>query len=116
VNDRELDYSVIDQADGPDAEGISHKYPPHREGEPSTSELYVDWDNDVVIPEDYLGYGWFDQRMATLKNGIDLKSKTSYRTVPRPFDKNVSDVPDQHPLRAIAAVFDQAPPKTIIRI
>uniref|UniRef100_A0A7S3L2W5 Uncharacterized protein n=1 Tax=Amphora coffeiformis TaxID=265554 RepID=A0A7S3L2W5_9STRA len=112
----EIDYSAIDQEDGLDAEGISHKYPPSRANDSSTFEVDLDGGNYAFVPEEYQGYGWFDQRMATLKNGIDLKAKTFYRTIPRPFDKSVNDVPEDHPLRAIAAVFDQAPPMSVIRI
>ena len=54
--------------------------------------------------------------MATLRNGIDLKTKIFYHPAPRPFDKCVNDVPEHHPLRAIAAVCDQAPPMSVIRI
>lgn len=112
----EIDYSVIDQADGLDAEGISHKYSLTRANEISSAEVDVDWDNALMVPEECEGYGWFDQRIATLKKGIDLKAKTFYHTVPRPFDKSVDDVPENHPLRAIAAVFDQAPPMSVIRM
>ena len=114
--EEQIDYSVIDQEDGLDAEGISHKYPPNRANESSAAEVDVDWGNYVLVPEEYQGYGWCDQRMATLRNGIDLKTKTFYHTAPRPFDKSVNDVPEHHPLRAIAAVFDQAPPMSVIRM
>lgn len=116
-NEQQIDYnSVIDQEDGLDAKGISHKYPPNRANASATAEVDVDWGNYVLVPEEYQGNGWFDQRMEMLKNGIDLNAKTIYHTVPRPFDKSGTDVPRHHPLRAIAAVFDQAPPMSVIRI
>lgn len=108
-----LDYSVIDQQGGFDAEAISHKV--YRNPE-SASEVDVDLAPYSKIPTEFQGYGWFDKRLSTLKDGIDLEKKTFYRAVPRPFDTVVTDIPEQHPLRAIAAVLDEAPPKTVIRI
>jgi hypothetical protein len=84
-------------------------------------------DNDIVgdeeetwkyldnIPEESLGFGWFDKEMATLSGSVDLSSR-KFCTAPRPYDRRPSDVPAQHPVRAMAKVLHEAPPNSTVRI
>jgi hypothetical protein len=77
--------------------------------------VFVDPDF-VTVPEEYLGQGWCDTRVSSLKDGVNLTKTAFYRTVPRPFDKTPDDVPNDHPLRAIAKVLDDSPTDSIIRV
>jgi hypothetical protein len=61
------------------------------------------------------GCGWFDNEMASLCQYVDL-SLQKFSTSPCPYDRRPSDVPAQHPIRAIAKVLYQAPPNSTIRI
>ena len=70
----------------------------------------------VVVPDECFGYGWLDKRVGTLLDGVDLVKKKFYRAVPRCFDKAPQDVPLDHPLRAIAAVLNESPPGSNIRV
>lgn len=70
----------------------------------------------VVVPDDCFGYGWLDKRVGTLHEGVNLQKKTFYRTVPRRFDKEPSDIPADHPLRAVARVLHESPPRSNIRV
>ena len=73
-------------------------------------------DGDAIdIPAEFAGLGWFDSRIAILRNDIDL-STVGFSAVPRDWDKRPEDIPKDHPLRAIAKVLDDAPPHTSICI
>ncbi len=71
--------------------------------------------DEIDIPAEYAGLGWFDSRLSLLKNDIDL-STVAFSTVPRNWDKRPEDVPKDHPLRAIARVLHDAPAHTSICI
>ena len=68
------------------------------------------------IPVDDRGFGWFDDRLRDFHSGIDLTAIATFRSVPRPFDRNPMTVPAYHPLRAIAKVMAEAQIGSIIRI
>lgn len=70
----------------------------------------------VVVPNKCFGYGWLDKRVGTLHDGVDLTKKTFFRAVPRRFDNEPKDVPVDHPLRAIARVLYESPPRSNIRV
>ena len=66
-------------------------------------------------PQQSLGFGWFDKEMATLSNSVDL-SLSKFSTKPRPYDRRPENVPEQHPIRAIAKVLQEAPQNSTVRI
>ena len=68
------------------------------------------------IPVEEKGFGWFDDRLRDFHSGIDLVETSTYRAIPRSFDRSPSSVPPHHPLRAIAKVLEQASIGSIIRI
>lgn len=68
------------------------------------------------LTPDIIGFGWFDHRLAMLHEGIDIASGRSFFTSPRRRDASPSDIPDRHPLRALAWVFSQAHVGSTIRI
>jgi hypothetical protein len=70
--------------------------------------------NEVDVPEEFAGVGWFDARLETLQTGIRLATAAFYAS-PREWDKEPNDIPPDHPLRAIAKVFDEAPRHSDIR-
>ena len=70
---------------------------------------------DSLTPE-VLGSGWFDQRLETLHQGIDITFGRSFFTAPRANDSQPSNIPARHPLRALAWVLAQAPVNSIVRI
>jgi hypothetical protein len=53
------------------------------------------------------GFGWLNKEMATWSGSVDLSSR-KFGTAPRPYDRRPSDVPAQHPVRAIAKVLHEA--------
>ena len=58
---------------------------------------------------------WFDKEMATLSRFVDL-SLSKFSTKPRPYDRPPSNVPANHPIRAIAKVLEEAPRNSTVRI
>ena len=56
---------------------------------------------DSLTPE-IMGDGWFDQRLSTLHNGINLAAGRSFFANPRARDSMPSSVPARHPLRGLA--------------
>lgn len=68
------------------------------------------------IPADDRGFGWFDDRLRDFHSEVDLTAISTFRSVPRSFDRNPTTVPIHHPLRAIARVMAEAPIGSIIRI
>lgn len=85
------DYSKIDQEDGVDAEM-----------DPVGPTEYVDF---VHAPADSQGLGWFDRRNASLTAGVDLTQLDFYKTCPRMYDRDATQIPADHPIRAIAKVL-----------
>lgn len=70
---------------------------------------------DSLTPE-IIGNGWFDQRLSTLHNGINLAAGRSFFANPRARDSMPSDIPVRHPLRALAWVLAQAPEGSTVRV
>lgn len=68
------------------------------------------------IPADDRGFGWFDDRLRDFHSSIDLVATSTFRTIPRAFDRSPATVPARHPLRAIAKVLEEAPIGSIVRI
>ena len=70
------------------------------------------------LTPDNIGWGWFDLRLAALHQGIDIDSQSgrSFFTSPRQRDWTPSDIPDRHPLRALAWVLSQAPTSSTVRV
>ena len=68
------------------------------------------------ITPDVIGEGWFDKRLSTLHNGIDLAAGRAFFANPRRKDRLPSDVPVRHPLRALAWVLAQAPVGSTVRV
>ena len=68
------------------------------------------------IPTDDRGFGWFDDRLRDFHFEIDLTAMATFRAIPRPFDRNPTTVPPNHPLRAIAKVLEEASIGSIVRI
>lgn len=69
------------------------------------------------LAPDILGNGWFDQRMAQLHQGINIMANTrTFYTSPRRFHPSPAQLPELHPLRALAWVLDQAPAGSTVRI
>lgn len=68
------------------------------------------------LTPDVLGSGWFDERLATLHNGIDIAAGRSFFADPRDRDNVPQDIPARHPLRALAWVLAQAPGGSTVRI
>ena len=91
-------------------------YVPNQNCEDSEIEFDDDPDQDVMILPEKLGKGYFDVDVGKLKDGIDLKIKTYYSSVPRPADTSALSVPADHPLRAIARVLEEAPQESTIRV
>ena len=69
----------------------------------------------MEVPVDCFGNGWCDARNATLKEQVDMQLGY-YRTIPRAFDKAPSDIPANHPLRAIAKMIDDSEEGSTIRV
>ena len=61
----------------------------------------------IIIPPDIAGRGWFDPRLSTLTQGVDLCS--GILAEPRTWDQQPGDVPPDHSFRAIVKVFDESP-------
>ena len=99
------DYAAID-ASGYDVNDKSN--PQLSQGDPDP--------DCVAVPDECFGYGWSDKRVGNLHVGVDLRKKTFYCSVPRPFDKSPADVPSDHPLRVIAKVLHESPPGSNIRV
>jgi len=70
----------------------------------------------VVVPDDCFGFGWLDKRLGGLRDGVDLGQKTFYSSSPRPFDDSPTDIPLDHPLRAIAKVLHDSSTGSKIRV
>jgi len=70
---------------------------------------------DSLTPE-VLGTGWFDQRLETLHDGIDIADGRSFFSDPRTEDTEPSDIPARHPLRAISWMLAQAPVDSTVRM
>ena len=68
------------------------------------------------LTPDVLGSGWFDQRLGTLHDGIDIAAGRSFFADPRNRDNEPSDIPARHPLRALAWVLAQAPERSTVRL
>ena len=96
------DYSKIDQEDGFDAEI-----------DPDGPTEDVDF---VHVPEDSQGLGWFDRRNASLSSGVDLTQLDFYKSCPRPDDRDATQIPRNHPIRAIAKVLESAAENSTVRI
>lgn len=69
-----------------------------------------------LIPENEKGSGWFDRRMESFHEGVDVSSTRKFSTVPRVWDKTPANVPSGHPLRAIASLLHHAASDSTIRI
>lgn len=105
------DYSAIDE-EGYDGNANHYQYEQFLQAQAEEIE-----DGDVIIvPPQFIGCGWFDGRNEKLNQGINLETKLSYRARPRNFDKEPSDIPADHPLRAIAQVLFEASDGKTIRI
>jgi hypothetical protein len=96
------DYSQIDQEDGFDAEM-----------DPVGPTEDVDF---FEVPDDSQGLGWFDRRNAALSSGIDLTALDFYQTFPRPYDRDVAQIPSDHPIRAIAKILESTAENSTVRI
>ena len=78
-------------------------------------------DDDVreyfeTLTPDVLGDGWFDRRLGTLHDGIELAAGRAFFAHPRSRDTQPPSVPARHPLRAQAWVLSQAPVGSTVRI
>ena len=96
------DYSKIDQEDGVDAEM-----------DPVGPTEDVDF---VHVPADSQGLGWFDRRNASLSSGVDLAQLDFYKTCPRKYDQDATQIPADHPIRAIAKVLESTEDDSTVRI
>lgn len=79
------------------------------------AQEYVDQYYATVTVE-HLGSGWFDTRLQTLHESVQLSAQHRYRTVPRSYDPSPQTVPSQHPIRAVAKAFHDAPKNSTIRV
>lgn len=71
---------------------------------------------ESLTPE-ILGSGWFDERLATLHQGVDIAdSGRSFFSSPRQRDLVPADIPARHPLRAVAWVLSNAPIGSTVRV
>jgi hypothetical protein len=99
------DYSIEDAKDdaGVDENNIV--------GDDEDIWKYLDNNN---IPQESLGYGygWFDKEMASLGQSVDL-SIGKFSSEPPPYDRWPTDIPANHPIRAIAQVLHQALPNSL---
>lgn len=100
----EWDYSIEDVKDDTGVDDINIV------GNEEEVWQYID-----NIPPENLGFGWFDNEMATLSDSVDL-SLPKFSTKPRPYDRRPANVPAQHPIRAIAKVLQEAPRNSTVRI
>ncbi|CAB9513605.1 expressed unknown protein [Seminavis robusta] len=69
----------------------------------------------VDVPSDCFGNGWCDIRNAKLTESVDMQLGY-YRAFPRAFDHSPSDIPPNHPLRAIAKMIDDSEEGSTIRV
>lgn len=79
------------------------------------AQEYVDQYYATVTVE-HLGSAWFDTRLETLHESVQLAAQHRYRTVPRRYDPSPQAVPAQHPIRAVAKAFHDAPKNSTIRV
>ena len=79
------------------------------------AQEYVDQYYATVTLE-HLGNGWFDTRLQALHECVQLSAQHRYSTVPRSYDPSPQTVPAQHPIRAVAKAFHDAPKNSSIRI
>lgn len=79
------------------------------------AQEYVDQYYATVTVE-HMVNGWFDMRLQTLHENVKLSAQHRYRTVPRRYDPLPQTVPAQHPIRAVAKAFHDAPKNSTIRI
>ena len=65
------------------------------------------------------GQGFFDENLAHIHDAIDLAAEKVYYTEPKSLsliERDIRMTPDQHPLRAIACVLNNAPNHSIVRV
>jgi PLD-like domain len=79
------------------------------------AQEYVDQYYTTVTVE-HTGSDWFDTRLQTLHESVQLSAQHRYRTVPRSYDPSPQSVPAQHPIRAVAKAFHDAPKNSTICI
>jgi PLD-like domain len=79
------------------------------------AQEYVDQYYTTVTVE-HTSSDWFDTRLQTLHESVQLSAHHRYRTVPRSYNPSPQSVPAQHPIRAVAKAFHDAPKNSTIRI
>ena len=109
VTTSEWDYSIQDANDDT---GVHHNNDNSIVGD---DEIYANYYDNIPAENLGLGYGWFDTAMSSLHNNVDLTLQ-KFVSKPRSWDRRPSDVPAQHPIRAIAQVLHRAPEDSIVRI
>lgn len=66
-----------------------------------------------------IGKGFFDENLANIHDVIDLAAEKVYYTEPKSLaliESDIRNTPDQHPLRAIASILNEAPNNSVIRV
>lgn len=70
---------------------------------------------DALTP-DVLGEGYFDQRLAHAHKGVNIEQSRTFYTEPHRREISPVELPERHPLRAVAWVLQQAPPRSTVRL
>jgi hypothetical protein len=60
--------------------------------------------------------GWFIPQMENYHEGVIISDGRRFFSQPREKDQQPLDTPDDHPLRAVAAVMEAAPDRSVIRV
>lgn len=70
------------------------------------------------ITAEVMGDGWFDTNLATLHEGVDLLQRRTFYSSPRSLSEieRPIETPENHPLRAIAWVLNDAPVQSTVRV
>lgn len=70
------------------------------------------------ITAEGIGNGWFDTNLSTFHGRVQLPERRTFYSSPRSHVEieQPRDTPDNHPLRAIAWMMNEAPQRSIIRV
>lgn len=61
------------------------------------------------------GNGFYIPHLSSFHANTEVRANSRFFTHPRPYDLNPDDVPTAHPLRALARMLEDAPPKSVVR-
>lgn len=88
----------------------------HDEGDEAVQAVENSLKNSSPNTQKKLTTGWFIPQMANYHDCVSISDGRRYFSQPREEDQQPLDTPQDHPLRAVAAVMESAPPSSLIRV